>query len=169
MTSENAKVVMQFLLDALEQEMQTTAKVLSAMPSGHDDYRPAEKCMTAIDLAWHIAAADLALLRGTATGQFDFSAARPAELGTGTQISGWYLAEMPKAIAALRELDGEACAAVIEAGGGWAMPRVGFLQVTLAHGIHHRGQLSAYLRPMGGKVPSIYGGSADEPTMAAGA
>ena len=33
----------------------------------------------------------------------------------------------------------------------------------LLHTIHHRGQLSTYLRPMGGKVPSIYGGSADEP------
>ena len=31
------------------------------------------------------------------------------------------------------------------------------------HGVHHRGQLSGYLRPMGGKVPAIYGGSADEP------
>jgi uncharacterized damage-inducible protein DinB len=33
----------------------------------------------------------------------------------------------------------------------------------MSHSIHHRGQLSAYLRPMGAKVPSIYGGSADEP------
>jgi uncharacterized damage-inducible protein DinB len=31
----------------------------------------------------------------------------------------------------------------------------------LKHSIHHRGQLSAYLRPMGGKVPSIYGPSGD--------
>jgi uncharacterized damage-inducible protein DinB len=31
------------------------------------------------------------------------------------------------------------------------------------HSVHHRGQLSTYLRPMGSKVPAIYGGSADEP------
>jgi len=31
------------------------------------------------------------------------------------------------------------------------------------HSIHHRGQLAAYLRPCGGKVPDIYGGSADTP------
>ena len=42
-------------------------------------------------------------------------------------------------------------------------PRVTFLSLNLRHLVHHRGQLSAYLRPMGGKVPSIYGGSADEP------
>src|ERR1019366_6232194 len=35
----------------------------------------------------------------------------------------------------------------------------------LFDGIHHRGQLSTYLRPMGAKVPSIYGPSADDPGM----
>jgi uncharacterized damage-inducible protein DinB len=38
-----------------------------------------------------------------------------------------------------------------------------YLQFMLMHLSHHRGQLSTYLRPMGSKVPSIYGGSADEP------
>jgi uncharacterized damage-inducible protein DinB len=41
-------------------------------------------------------------------------------------------------------------------------PAVVFLNFALVHSVHHRGQLAAYLRPMGGKVPSIYGGSADE-------
>ena len=43
------------------------------------------------------------------------------------------------------------------------MPAVNYLLFALVHMVHHRGQLSAYLRPMGGKVPSIYGGSYDEP------
>jgi uncharacterized damage-inducible protein DinB len=38
-----------------------------------------------------------------------------------------------------------------------------YLQFMLFHTIHHRGQLAAYLRPMGAKVPNIYGGSFDEP------
>ena len=42
-------------------------------------------------------------------------------------------------------------------------PAVTFLNFMNVHAIHHRGQLSAYLRPMGAKVPKIYGGSADEP------
>jgi uncharacterized damage-inducible protein DinB len=42
-------------------------------------------------------------------------------------------------------------------------PAVTYLSFLLMHGIHHRGQLSTYLRAMGAKVPSIYGGSADEP------
>jgi uncharacterized damage-inducible protein DinB len=42
-------------------------------------------------------------------------------------------------------------------------PAVAYLSIMSRHSIHHRGQLAAYLRPMGGKVPNIYGGSADEP------
>jgi uncharacterized damage-inducible protein DinB len=41
------------------------------------------------------------------------------------------------------------------------MPAVNFLRLASAHSIHHRGQLSSYLRPMGAKVPSIYGPSGD--------
>jgi uncharacterized damage-inducible protein DinB len=41
------------------------------------------------------------------------------------------------------------------------LPAVGFIQLALNHSIHHRGQLSMYLRPMGAKVPSIYGESHD--------
>jgi uncharacterized damage-inducible protein DinB len=40
-------------------------------------------------------------------------------------------------------------------------PAVSFLQLALSHSIHHRGQLSTYLRPMGSKVPAIYGESYD--------
>jgi len=43
------------------------------------------------------------------------------------------------------------------------MPAVFYLGFVNNHSVHHRGQLAAYLRPMGSKVPSIYGGSADEP------
>jgi uncharacterized damage-inducible protein DinB len=49
------------------------------------------------------------------------------------------------------------------------MPAVTYLGFMNSHSIHHRGQLSVYLRPMGAKVPSIYGGSADEPFQAASA
>ena len=38
----------------------------------------------------------------------------------------------------------------------------GIVTFAVGHSIHHRGQLSSYIRPMGGKVPSIYGPSADE-------
>ena len=40
----------------------------------------------------------------------------------------------------------------------------GLLWIALFDAVHHRGQLSTYIRPMGGKVPSIYGPSADAPS-----
>lgn len=43
------------------------------------------------------------------------------------------------------------------------MPAASFPGMANNHGVHHRGQLAAYLRAMGSKVPAIYGGSADEP------
>ncbi len=47
---------------------------------------------------------------------------------------------------------------------GWMkMPAVGLGSMAVRHTAHHRGQLSSYLRAMGGKVPGIYGPSADEP------
>jgi len=46
---------------------------------------------------------------------------------------------------------------------GAKFPAVKYLVWTLVHMVHHRGQLTTYLRPMGSKVPSIYGGSYDEP------
>ena len=48
-------------------------------------------------------------------------------------------------------------------------PAVALMGFANNHGIHHRGQLAAYLRAMGSKVPAIYGGSADEPFQAAAA
>ena len=44
-------------------------------------------------------------------------------------------------------------------------PISGFLWLFFFDAIHHRGQLSTYIRPMGGKVPSIYGPSGDDPMM----
>ncbi len=41
-------------------------------------------------------------------------------------------------------------------------PAAGIVSFAMGHSVHHRGQLSSYIRPMGGKVPSIYGPSADE-------
>jgi len=45
--------------------------------------------------------------------------------------------------------------------GLFQLPAVAFIQLSLNHSIHHRGQLSMYLRPMGAKVPAIYGESYD--------
>jgi len=56
----------------------------------------------------------------------------------------------------------EEAARIIDFGGFMQAPAAGIITFAMGHSIHHRGQLSSYIRPMGGKVPSIYGPSADE-------
>jgi uncharacterized damage-inducible protein DinB len=61
----------------------------------------------------------------------------------------------------IKKLSGEELTRQIELFGVYRMPAVGYLSMALRHSIHHRGQLSSYARAMGGKVPQIYGPSAD--------
>ena len=69
---------------------------------------------------------------------------------------------VPIAHALVRALSGEELAQIIDFFGIMQLPAVNFIQLTIKHSIHHRGQLSTYLRPMGGRVPGIYGQSADK-------
>jgi uncharacterized damage-inducible protein DinB len=78
-------------------------------------------------------------------------------------LVAWYDAELPKAILALRNMTPEQLGAVLDFYGAFQFPAIMYVNFAVKHSVHHRGQLSAYLRPMGSKVPSIYGGSADEP------
>jgi uncharacterized damage-inducible protein DinB len=66
-----------------------------------------------------------------------------------------------KDLEALKKVSGEQLAKMIDFRGMFQLPAVGFLDLGLRHSIHHRGQLSVYLRPAGGKVPAIYGESYD--------
>ncbi len=61
----------------------------------------------------------------------------------------------------MKRTTGDQLVKVIDFRGLLQFPAVIYLQVGLSHSIHHRGQLSMYLRPMGAKVPSIYGESFD--------
>jgi uncharacterized damage-inducible protein DinB len=61
----------------------------------------------------------------------------------------------------LRQMSPEQLTRVLDFRGMFQMPAVNFFQTTLMHSIHHRGQLTVYLRPMGAKVPAIYGESYD--------
>lgn len=61
----------------------------------------------------------------------------------------------------LKQVKGEQLIQPVDFRGLFQFPAVIYLQLGLSHSIHHRGQLSMYLRPMGAKVPSIYGESYD--------
>jgi uncharacterized damage-inducible protein DinB len=87
---------------------------------------------------------------------------RTAGLNTMDDIVEFYKREYPKRIQRLRSTPGEQLAKEVDFFNTKA-PSISFLGLANNHGVHHRGQLMTYLRAMGSKVPSIYGGSADEP------
>ena len=167
MTPDNAKTIMDFLAGCIEQETAATARVISALPDGKHDYQPHDKCMAAGELAWHIATSQQFFMDGIAAGEFTYGAVeRPESANSGPGMAAWYQQQTAANLARLRAMTGEQCAKILDFHGMFRMPAVSFAQISLTHAIHHRGQLSAYLRPMGSKVPSIYGPSADEPIAA---
>jgi len=73
----------------------------------------------------------------------------------------WYSSSFGDAIERVKALGGEQLLTPIDFRGLFTFPAYAFLQSGISHTIHHRGQLSTYLRPMGARVPSIYGESYD--------
>jgi uncharacterized damage-inducible protein DinB len=163
LNSTEAKTVADFLITEFEYEMQSTVKVLQAVPAGSLDYRPDAKSKTGLGLVRHITLEDEWLLNCIANGEFtpppDDSDAcgimNPAD------AAARYKEKVPAALNRVRALPGEKLTTVVDLFGIVQMPLVNFLSMASKHSVHHRGQLSTYLRPMGGKVPGIYGPSAD--------
>jgi uncharacterized damage-inducible protein DinB len=75
-----------------------------------------------------------------------------------------YNERVPAAMERVKALSGEDLVRQLDLLGVMQMPAIHFLSMAIKHSVHHRGQLSTYLRPMGGKVPGIYGPSADTQT-----
>ena len=149
-------------LPSLHAEHPVTKRVIAAIPAEKADYRPDNILRSAIDLAWHIVASETRFLEAVASGAFDFSgAARPESIRTPADVVDWYSGRFAKNVDRLRQMAGDQLIKIIDFRGLLQFPAVVYIQIGLSHSIHHRGQLSMYLRPMGAKVPSIYGESYD--------
>jgi uncharacterized damage-inducible protein DinB len=163
MGSTEAKIVADFLIADFESEMQTTLRVMEAVSSAHLDYRPDSKSKTALGLVRHITLEDEWLLNCIANGEFT----PPPDDSDNCGIMGAadaiarYKEKVPPALHRVRAMSGEKLGNVIDMFGVIRMPGVNFLALAVKHSVHHRGQLSTYLRPMGSKIPGIYGPSAD--------
>jgi uncharacterized damage-inducible protein DinB len=160
----------QQFLSAYKMEMATTLKVLRAYPKDKMDLRPAPKSKNARDLAWMLAM-EQGLAEKALTGAMDWSkppSPQPAP-------------DSMDAITAAIDQGHQRVTALVEKMGDEQMfetvkffvapktmgdiPKVQFLWMLLCDQIHHRGQFSVYLRMADGKLPSIYGPTADEPWM----
>jgi uncharacterized damage-inducible protein DinB len=136
------------------------------VPATGSDYRPDPKSRTGLELAWHIASSDAWFLNAILICEFDISKEPtevPANIRSGADAAAFYDQHFIARLGELRKLDGAALTKVVNFLGAFDFPLVVYAAFLCNHQIHHRGQLSAYLRAMGSRVPSIYGGSADEP------
>ena len=163
MTPADAKTVRDFLVATWDFEVLTTTRVFQAVPDERLDYRPDPVSKTAIDLIRHIALEDVWFLDGIADGRFG----PMPDQGDGCGLSkpadaaAQYPSRAKASLARVKALSGEELLREIDLMGAFKFPAIQFLSLALRHSTHHRGQLSSYLRAMGGKVPSIYGPSAD--------
>ena len=161
MTHEQAVWLRDLYLKTLEIESATTARVLQAVPPAAGEYRPDPASRSAMDLLRHIAAADVRFVDTVVMGEFNTQNLIPETAATPAQIAEWYEGAHAARRKALASVDGAALIKPVNFRGMFTRPAVTYLQMGLHHTIHHRGQLSAYLRSMGAKVPSIYGESYD--------
>ena len=163
MGPQEAKTIAEFLAADFAMEMQTTLGVLGAVPNDRLDYKPDAKSKTGLGLVRHITLEDEWILNCIANGEFvnppDDSDA--CGIMTPSDAVARYNEKVPKALDRVRAMTGEQLMGIIDLMGMIQMPAVNFVALSVKHSVHHRGQLSTYLRPMGGKIPGIYGPTAD--------
>ena len=165
-------VTIEELLQELEQETQTTRRVLERVPDSHLTWRPHEKARTLGELAMHVAIVPGALaelISSPSPRQVpQFTDPVPANA---SELLSTLEESITKAKTALKGLDDTKLNEVWRLMNGeqelFAVPRRALLRsVMLNHWYHHRGQLSVYLRQLDVLIPSIYGPSADENAFA---
>ena len=160
MSSENIA----FCLERRKQERKAFLKVMRAVPQDKRDYKHDPKSRSAAELAWVIAAEEAALVKVLDTGTVEWADTPPP--ATIEEIVAVYEKNAQVIDERLAKMDvaGWEKPAAFTMGGKpvWEDTVGHFLWGFLFDTVHHRGQLSTYLRPMGSKVPAIYGPSADE-------
>ncbi|MBX3278444.1 MAG: DinB family protein [Acidobacteria bacterium] len=159
---EQAVFLRDMLLPAIEQEREATRRVLAAVPDERSDYRPDPKSRTARDLAWHIVATELDFFKGIADGAFGSTEEAPNPTSSIAGMLELYDREFSAGAGRVRELTGEQLVSPVNFFEVFNLPAVMYLTFLNNHTIHHRGQLTAYLRAMGSRVPAVYGPSGDE-------
>lgn len=159
------------LLPEFDREMGMTRRLLERVPDGQFDWKPHTKSMTLGRLAEHLAELPQWCRVTILEGGIDMSTPRPPDYvppATRAAVLGMFDKNLADARAALNgRTDAELMAPwTLKAQGKevFTMPKAIVLRgFVMNHMIHHRGQMSVYLRLQNVPVPSMYGPSADEP------
>ena len=158
-TTESAAFLRDFLVSRIRDEHAATVNVLRALNPG--DWRPDPKSKTAIELAWHLVHSERWFLDALANMKCEGGGDGPCPASMEAILNS-YESGFEADLARLNALTGEQTLTVIDFY-GMELPIYVLLNFLHIHTIHHRAQLATYIRPLGGKVPDIYGGSADTP------
>ena len=142
-----------------EHESRTTRKVLARIPEG-SDYRPDPKSRTASEIAWQIVCEEKMLVDALESGTMQWNPV-PAP-STVAEMVEVYDAQSADLLVRLKALPADRWNGMLEFF-GQQRPASPMAWSFLFDIVHHRGQITTYLRPMGSTVPQIYGPSADEP------
>ena len=153
----------------LEAEFAKTAKVLDHLPDGKGEYKPAEKSMSLASLAGHVAQMPDFITLILNSPDIDLAAAgfQPLLYTTRAQVLAEFNHRADLALTAFKNASDETLDQP------WALTFKGhkifsgtryeaYREMGLDHMIHHRGQLTVYLRMLGAVVPGTFGPSADE-------
>lgn len=169
MTPQEAQGLAMYLCQHLEMERQITRKILAALPEDQLDFKLGVKGRTAAELAWHLVQSERGFAQGIAELSFDGWTPDGQAPATVTEIVAAYDRDVTPLVDKLKSMTGEQLATPVSFMGMAPLPVVFYIGWIAHHTIHHRAQLSTYLRAMNAHVPAIYGGSADEPMGAAAA
>jgi len=145
--------------DFWNKESKTTRKVLSRIPEG-SDYKPDPKSRTAREIAWQIVCEEKMIIDALENGKADW--APPPMPPTMKEVVDTYEKQSDQIKERWSSLPVERWNGNLEFFGG-ERPASPMAWSFLFDIVHHRGQITTYLRPMGSKVPQIYGPSGDEP------
>jgi uncharacterized damage-inducible protein DinB len=142
-----------------EKESKTTSKVLARIPEG-SDYRPDPKSRTAREIAWQIVCEEKMIIEALETGTVAW-APTPAP-ATMKDVCDAYDRQSVEIVRRWASLPAAKWNGALEFFGR-QRPASPMAWSFLFDIVHHRGQITTYLRPMGSTVPQVYGPSADEP------
>lgn len=158
----------EFFVQSWEQEHPTFVKVLKAVPAGRLDYRPDPRSRSAAELVWLQVLEKRCWPELLETGTIDWKVTPPTmsldEMIVAYENAHRALAPRVKKIDD-QTWDRKSTRFVMDGRVYFETPLGHMFWLGLFDAIHHRGQLTVYIRAMGGRVPSIYGPSADDPGL----
>jgi hypothetical protein len=126
---EQATFLLEMSIPALKNEHRLTRSVIEAIPLDKGDYRPDPASRTALELAWHIVAAEHRFYSGIAAGGFDFTPIhRPENVRNSGDIARWFGESFAKNFERVSSLSAEQLQKILDFRGLFQLPAVAYLE-----------------------------------------